>query len=78
MECKRNLILIDESSCMFGKLNSALSFVLKERAQQGFVVEVCQAEGLTEEQEDYLWLHGFLGSSIGELLRDTSVFLIPY
>ena len=75
VECKRNLTLIDKSSCVFRKLNSALNYVLKDRAQQGLGVEICQAKGITEEQENYLWLHGFLGSSNGELLRDTLVFV---
>ena len=35
VECKRNLTLIDKSSCVLGKLNSALNYVLKDRAQQG-------------------------------------------
>ena len=75
VECKRNLTLIDKSSCVFRKLNSALNYVLKDRAQQGLGVKIFQAKGITEEQENYLWLHGFLGSSNGELLRDTLVFV---
>ena len=75
VECKGNLTLIDKSSCVFRKLNSALNYVLKDRAQQGLGVEICQAKGITEEQENYLWLRGFLGSSNGELLRDTLVFV---
>ena len=54
MECKRNLTLIDKSSCVFRKFNSALNYVLKGRAQQGLGVEICQAKGMTEEQENYL------------------------
>ena len=48
VECKRNLTLIDKSSCVFRKLNSALNYVLKDRAQQGLGVEICQAKGITE------------------------------
>jgi hypothetical protein len=75
VECKRNLTLIDKSSCVFRNLNSALNFVLKDRAQQGLGMEVCQAKLISEEQENYLWLHSFLGSSNAELRRDTLVFV---
>jgi tRNA isopentenyl-2-thiomethyl-A-37 hydroxylase MiaE len=63
VDCKRNLTLIDKSRCVFRNLNSALNFVLKDRAQQGLGMEVCQAKLISEEQEHYSWLHGFLGSS---------------
>lgn len=75
VECKRNVTLIDKTSCVFRELNSALNFVLKERAGQGLGVEVAQANFISEEQENYLWEHGFLGSSGASLLRDTLVYV---
>ena len=56
-------------------LNSALNFVMKERAGQGIGVETAQAKFITEEQEKYLWEHGFLGSTNAALLRDTLVYV---
>ena len=70
-ECNRNLTLIDKTSRVFRNLNSALNFVMKERAGQGFGVEVTQAHFISEEQENYLWEQGLLGSSNGCLRRDT-------
>ena len=57
-------------------MNSALNFVMKERARQGIGVDVNQADLTTLEQEDYLWEHGFLGSENAELLRDTLVWVL--
>ena len=48
---------------------------MKERAGLGLGVDVAQANFISEEQENYLWKHGFLGSSDGCLLRDTLVYL---
>ena len=31
---------------------------------------------ITQEQENYLWEHGFLGSENAELLRDTLVWVL--
>ena len=75
MECRRSVTLIDKTSRVFRSLNSALNFVLKERAGLGFGVEIAQANLISEEQENYLWEHDFLGSSDGCLLRDTLVYL---
>ena len=70
------IVTIDKTSRVFRSLNSALNFVLKERAGLGLGVEVAQANLISEEQENYLWEHGFfLGSSDGCLLRDTLVYL---
>ena len=44
---------------------------MKERAGQGFGVKVTQAHFISEEQENYLWEQGLLGSSNGCLRRDT-------
>ena len=65
IECNRNLTLIDKTSRVFRNLNSALNFVMKEKARQGFGVEVTQAHFISEEQENYLWEQGLLGSSNG-------------
>jgi integrase len=73
VECKRNVNLIDKTARVF--LNSALNFVMKERAGQGIGVETAQAKFITEEQENYLWEHCFLGSTNAALLRDTLVFV---
>lgn len=68
VQCKRNITLIDKKGCTFINLNSALNFVMKERARQGIGVDVNQANLITQEQENYLWEHGFLGSKNAELL----------
>ncbi|PFX23721.1 hypothetical protein AWC38_SpisGene11730 [Stylophora pistillata] len=68
---KRNITWIDKKGCTFRNLNSAVNFVLKERARQGIGVDVNKANLITHEQENYLWQHGFLGSENAELLCDT-------
>ena len=75
-KCKRNVNLIDKTARVFRSLNSALNFVMKERAGQGIGVETAQAKFISEEQENYLWEHGFLGSTNAELLRDTLVYVL--
>ena len=70
VQCKRNITLIDKKGCTFRNLNSALNFVMKERARQGIGVDVNQANLITKEQENYLWEHGFLGSE-NTLVCDT-------
>ncbi|CAB4023344.1 Hypothetical predicted protein, partial [Paramuricea clavata] len=75
VECKRNVNLIDKTAHVFRNLNSALNFVMKERAGQGIGVETSQAKFITEEQENYLWEHGFLGCTNAALLRDTLAFV---
>ena len=74
VQCKRNITLIE--GCAFRDLNSALNFVTKERARQGIGVDVNQANLITQEQENYLWEHGFLGSENAELLRHTLVWVL--
>ena len=76
VQCKRNITLIDKKGCTFRNLNSALNFLMKERARQGIGVDVNQANLITQEQENYLWEHGFLGSENAELLRDTLVWVL--
>ena len=76
VQCKRNITLIDKKGCKFRNLNPVLNFVMKERARQGTGVNVNQANLITQEQEDYLWEHGFLGSENAELLRDTLVWVL--
>ena len=76
VQCKRNITSIDKKGCTFRHLNSALNFVMKERAQQGIGVDVNQANLITQEQENYLWGRGFLGSENAELLRDTLVWVL--
>lgn len=49
---------------------------MKERARQGIGVDVNQENLITQEQENYLWEHGFLGSENAELLRDTLVWVL--
>ena len=49
---------------MFRSLNSALNFVMKERAGQGIGVETEQAKFISEEQENYSWEHGFFSLGI--------------
>ena len=69
VQCKRNITLIDKKGCLgctFRNLNSALNFVMKERARQGIGVDVNQANLRTQEQENYLWAHGFLRSENAE------------
>lgn len=73
VQCKRNITLIDKKGCTFINLNSALNFVMKERARQGIGVDVNQENLITQEQENYFWEYGFLGSESAELLRDTLV-----
>ena len=75
VEGKRNITLIDKTSRVFRNLNSALNFVMKEKARQGFGVEVTQAHFISEEQKNYLWEQVLLRSSNGCLLRDTLVYV---
>ena len=60
--------MIDKKGCTFRTPNSALNFVMKERAQQGIGVDVNQANLITQEQENYLWEHGFLDSENADTL----------
>lgn len=62
VKCKRNVTLIDKTGCSFRRLNSALNFQMKEKAGQGIGIIVNKANFTTEEQENYLWENGFLGS----------------
>ena len=55
VQCKQNITLIDRKGCTFRNLNSALNFVMKERAQQDIGVDINQANLITQEQENYLW-----------------------
>ena len=68
LQCNRNVTLIDKKGCTFRTPNSALNFVMKERAQQGIGVDVNQANLITQEQENYLWEHGFLDSENADTL----------
>lgn len=61
-KCKEPLFLIDKKGCKFRNLNSALNFVLKERAGEGIGSITSQAEVITPDQMEYLWQNGFLGS----------------
>ena len=76
VQCKRNITLIDKKGCTFRNLDSALNFVMKERARQGIGVDVNQANLITQEQENYLGEDGFLGSENAELFRDTFVWVV--
>ena len=73
---KGPLFLIDKKGCEFRNLNSALNFVLKERAGEGIGSVTSQAEPITPHQMQYLWQKGFLGSDTPELLRDTLLFVL--
>ena len=42
VQCKRNVILVDEEGCTIGSLNSALNFQMKEKVAQGVGVVVNQ------------------------------------
>ena len=66
LQCNRNVTLIDKKGCTFRTPNSALNFMMKERAQQGIGVDVNQANLITQEQENYLWEHDFLDSENAE------------
>lgn len=72
---KGPLFLIDKKGCKFRNLNSALNFVLKERAGEGIGSITSQAEVITPDQMEYLWQNGFLGSDTPELLRNTILFV---
>ena len=65
------LFPLDKKGCKFCNLNSALNFVLKERAGEGIGSITSQAEVITPDQMEYLWENGFLGSDMPELLRNT-------
>ena len=56
-------------------MNSALNFVLKERAGEGIGSITSHAEVITPDQMEYLWQNGFLGSDTPELLRNTLLFV---
>ena len=75
VKCKRNVTLIDKSGRTFRSLNSALNFQMKEKAAQGIGIVVNKANFISEEQENYLWENGFLGSENGELLCHTLVWV---
>ena len=74
-KCKRNVNLMDKTARVLRSLNLALNFVMKERAGQGIGVETAQAKFISEEQENYLWEHGFLGSTNAESLGDTLAYV---
>ena len=71
---KGPLFLIDKKGCKFRNLNSALNFVLKERAGEGIGSITSKAEVITPDQMEYLWQNGFLGSDTPELLRNAILF----
>ena len=52
---KDPLFLIDKKGCKFRNLNSALNFVVKERAEEGIGSITNQAEVITPDQMEYLW-----------------------
>ena len=58
-ERKEPLFLIDKKGYKFHNLNSALNFVLKERAGEGIGSITGQAEVITPDQMEYLWQKGF-------------------
>ena len=68
---KGPLFLIDKKCCKFRNLNSALDFVLKERAGEGIGRITSKAEVITPDQMEYLWQNGFWASDTPELLRNT-------
>ena len=72
---KGPLFLIDKKGCKFRNLNSALNFVLKERAGEGIGSITSKAEVITPDQMEYLWQNGFLGSDTPEFLRNTILFV---
>ena len=49
---------------------------MKERAKQGIGVDFNRANLITQEQENYLWEHGFVGSENAEFPRDTLVWVL--
>ena len=65
-----------KKGCSFRTLNSALNFTLKARASEGIGTDSKQAKLITQDQIDYLWEKGFLGSHEPQLLRDTLVFVL--
>ena len=48
---------------------------MKEKASQGIGIVVNKANFISEEQENYLWENGSLGSENGELLCHTLVWV---
>lgn len=74
-KCKEPLFLIDKKGGKFCNLNSALNFVLKEKAGEGIGNITSQADVITPDQMEYLWKNGFLGSDMPELLRNTVLFV---
>lgn len=71
LECKRDLCLIDKKDGRFSSLNSAVNFILKERAGRGLGTDTNQVECITSEHIDYRWEKGLLGSNNSELPKDT-------
>ncbi len=60
----------------FSDLKFMCDNIMKERAKVGLGSYVKQVEVLSFDQEEYLWQHGFLGSSNPEQLLHTLVFLL--
>lgn len=54
-KCKEPLFLIDKKGGKFCNLNSALNFVLKEKAGEGIGNITSQADVITPDQMEYLW-----------------------
>lgn len=50
-----------------------MNFQIKEKAAQGVGVVINQAKFITEDQENFLWENGFLGSKNREILCYTLV-----
>ncbi|XP_067054073.1 uncharacterized protein [Acropora muricata] len=66
---KGPLFLIDKKGCKFRNLNSALNFVLKERAGEGIGSITSQAEVITPDQMEYLWQNDFVISGLMHLTQ---------
>ena len=57
------------------KFKFCMNFQIKEKAAQGVGVVINQAKFITEDQENFLWENGFLGSKNREILCYTLVWV---
>ena len=73
---KINWKLVDSKDPEFCEMHTVLDNVMKERAAQGIGTTKKQAETITYDYENQLWVKGVLGEQNPDQLRNTCLFLI--
>jgi hypothetical protein len=69
-----NVRLLSDSR--FKELQYTLDNTMKDRAEKGMGLHVKQAQVISIEKEEQLWVKGLLGSNNGQVLLDTLIYLI--